>query len=55
MDIRTSKIGLVKMILDIENPALIIKINEMLKDQTGDFWLSLSDQEIEEIEFAWNN
>jgi hypothetical protein len=46
MDIRTSKIKLVKMILNIENDKFIEKITEFIQKEKVDFWneLSLSDQ-----------
>lgn len=46
MDIQTSKIALVKMILNIENDKFIEKITEFVQKEKVDFWneLSLSDQ-----------
>ena len=46
MDIRTSKIELVKIILNIENDEFIEKITEFVQKEKVDFWneLSLSDQ-----------
>lgn len=46
MDIRTSKIELVKIILNIENDEFIEKITEFVQKEKADFWneLSLSDQ-----------
>ena len=46
MDIRTSKIKLVKMILNIENDKFIEKITKFIQKEKVDFWneLSLSDQ-----------
>jgi hypothetical protein len=54
MDIRTSKIKLVKMILNIENDKFIEKITEFIQKEKVDFWneLSLSDQK--EIEKGIN-
>lgn len=51
MDIQTSKIALVKMILNIENDRFIEKITDFIQKEKADFWneLSLTDQkEIEE-------
>lgn len=52
MDIQTSKIELAKLILNIENPKLIIKIKDMVTNETSDFWLTLSDSEKKEINFG---
>lgn len=54
MDIQASKIELAKLILNIESPALITKIKELLTKETGDFWLTLSESEKEEINFGIN-
>ena len=45
MDIKTSKIELAKIILDIENPSLIRKIYNLVTQETGDFWQTLSDRD----------
>ncbi len=52
MDIQTSKIELAKLILSIENPDLINKIQELVMKKSGDFWLFLSESEKEEIAFG---
>jgi hypothetical protein len=46
MNTQTSKIKLVKMILNIENDKFIEKITEFIQKEKVDFWneLSLSDQ-----------
>lgn len=46
MNIQTSKIKLVKMILSIENNKFIEKITEFIEKEKVDFWneLSLSEQ-----------
>ncbi|MEX0780294.1 MAG: hypothetical protein WD491_04170 [Balneolales bacterium] len=49
MDIKTSKIELAKLILEIDNPTLIQKIHELVTHQIDDFWQTLSEQEKEEI------
>lgn len=49
MDIKTSKIILIKEILDIETPELIEKIIKLLKNEKKDFWDHLSDQQQQEI------
>lgn len=49
MDIKTSKIILIKEILDIETPELIEKIINLLKNEKKDFWDHLSDQQQQEI------
>ena len=50
MDIQTSKIALVKMILNIENDKFIEKITEFIQKEKVDFWNELSLTEQEEIE-----
>lgn len=50
MDIRTSKIELVKMILNIENDIFIEKITEFVQKEKVDFWNELSLSEQKEIE-----
>jgi len=50
MDIQTSKIALVKMILNIENDKFIEKITEFIQKEKVDFWNDLSLAEQKEIE-----
>ena len=50
MNIQTSKIALVKMILNIENDKFIEKITEFIKKEKVDFWNELSLSEQKEIE-----
>jgi hypothetical protein len=50
MDIQTSKIALVKMILNIENDKFIEKITEFIQNEKVDFWNELSLAEQKEIE-----
>ena len=52
MDIKTSKIELAKIILDIENPSLIQKIYNLVTQETGDFWQTLSDRDKSEIQLG---
>ena len=52
MDLKTSKIELAKLILEIENPSLIKKIHKLIVSEEGDFWLNLSDQERAEIKLG---
>jgi len=49
MNIQTSKIELVKMILSIENGKFIEKITEFIQKEKVDFWNELSLSEQEEI------
>ena len=49
MDIQTSKIQLVKMILNIENDKFIQKIADFIKTEKEDFWNELSISEQKEI------
>ena len=50
MNIQTSKIELVKLILSIENENLITKIKEFVQNEKIDFWDELSLFEKKEIE-----
>lgn len=50
MNIQTSKIELVKMILNIENDKFIEKITEFIQKEKVDFWSELSLTERKEIE-----
>ena len=50
MNIQTSKIELVKMILDIENEKFIEKITEFIQKEKVDFWNELSLSEQKEIQ-----
>jgi hypothetical protein len=49
MDIQSSKIELTKLILNIESPALIQKIKDLLIKESSDFWSELSDIQKEEM------
>ena len=46
------KIELVKMILNIENPSIVQKIVDLLKSETKDFSLAMTENEKKEIEEA---
>ncbi|WP_456421935.1 hypothetical protein [Lutibacter sp.] len=50
MNIQTSKIELVKMILNIENDKFIDKITKFIQKEKVDFWNELSLSEQKEIE-----
>lgn len=50
MNIQTSKIELVKMILNIENDKFIEKIKEFIQKEKVDFWNELSLSEKKEIQ-----
>ena len=50
MDIKTSKIELVKMILNIDSDQFIEKITAFIKKEKDDFWNDLSDEDKAEIE-----
>jgi len=50
MDIKTSKIELVKMILNIESDDFINKISDFIKKEKDDFWNELSPEDRAEIE-----
>jgi hypothetical protein len=49
MDIQTTKIELVKLILSIDNKNIVEKIFNLIKSEQSDFWNELSRQEQEEI------
>ena len=53
MNIQAEKIVLTKMLLETENPKIIESIKEIFKkEQTPDFWDSLSVEQRKEIEKA---
>ncbi len=52
MNAETEKIELAKMILDIENPALIHKIKELITNDNSTFSTKLTDKERGEIKLA---
>jgi len=49
MDIHTSKIELVKLILDIDNTEFFQKVTNFIKNEKSDFWNDLSLAEQNEI------
>lgn len=52
MDIKTTKIELAKLILNLENPSMIEKIKDLLKSEAEDFADSMTKFEKEEINIA---
>ena len=52
MDIQTTKIELVKEILDIDTPELLKKVVNLLKKEKRDFWDDLTPYQQEEINKA---
>lgn len=52
MDIQTSKIELAKMILSLENPAIVNKIISLIKSEQSDFYSELSDLDKKEIQIG---
>lgn len=52
MDIHTSKLELVKLIVNINNQKVIDKLIEVLKSEQEDFWLELTESEREEIKLG---
>lgn len=52
MDTNSAKIELVKLIIEIEDPALIQKIQHMLMDESSKFKKSLNTDERDEIELG---
>ena len=49
MDIKTSKIELVKMILNIDNDSFIKRVTDFVNNEKSDFWNELTVSEQEEI------
>jgi len=54
MDLQSSKLELVRLILKIDNQKTINKLTAILQDQDEDFWNELSDQQKEEIKLGIN-
>jgi hypothetical protein len=52
MDLKASKIELIKSILSIESEELIDKIKDVLTTGNKDFWLELTDGQRAEIELG---
>lgn len=52
MDIETSKIELVKIILNIENDTFIKKVTDFINNEKSDFWNELSSAEQAEIKMG---
>ena len=52
MDIKTTKIELAKLILNLENPSMIEKIKDLLKSEAEAFADSMTKFEKEEINIA---
>ncbi|MCP9766809.1 hypothetical protein EGI22_02740 [Lacihabitans sp. LS3-19] len=54
MDLQTSKIELVKIILEIENQDLIKSLTSILINKEKDFWSELTEDEKTEIKHGIN-
>jgi hypothetical protein len=52
MDTQATKIELAKLILDLDDPKLIQKIQKLLMDESSSFRKSLTDYEKEEIKLG---
>jgi hypothetical protein len=52
MDIQTSKLELVKLIINIDNQKIINKLINILSAEQEDFWFELSEQEKQEIKLG---
>ena len=50
MDIKASKIELVKLILNIENEEFIKKVTDFINNEKADFWNELTAEQKAEIE-----
>ena len=52
MDLKSSKLELVRLILNIDNQQVIDKLTSILKEQDQDFWDELTDKQKEEIKLG---
>jgi len=52
MEIQTTKIELLKLILSIENPAVLQKIKTLLLDEDKEYLMPLTDIERQEIQLG---
>lgn len=52
MNIQSSKIELVKTILDIDNKELINKVAKFIQKEKSDFWSDLSSKQQDEIKLG---
>jgi hypothetical protein len=52
MDIQTSKLELVKLIINIDNQKIINKLINILSAEQEDFWFELSEEEKKEIKLG---
>ena len=52
MDLQSSKLELVKMIININSQKTINKLLNILKSEQEDFWFDLSEMEKKEIELG---
>lgn len=50
MDIQTSKLKLMKTILEIESSELLNKISDLIKSEEPDFWNELNNEQQAEIQ-----
>lgn len=50
MDLQTSKLELVKMIVNIDNQTIINKLLDFLKSEKKNFWFELSEKDRQEID-----
>lgn len=54
MDTKALKIELTRLILETDNPDLLIRILKDLKKEKTDFWLDLTDDQKAEVEISRN-
>jgi hypothetical protein len=52
MNLQTSKLELVKLIVNIDNKKMIDKLLKVLKSEKEDFWFELSERERQEIKLG---
>lgn len=52
MNTTSAKLELAKLVLEIEDPAVIEKIHKLVMQEGSDFWMKLSDKEKEEIKLG---
>ena len=52
MNLQTTKLELIKLILSIDNPKLIEKVANYLYNESGDFWNELTEEQKTEIKLG---
>ena len=52
MDFQDIKLELIRLIIAIENKTILSKLLSVLRSESDDFWLELSESEKQEIQFG---